>query len=284
MIPVVEQISSGRLVCPLTRARLERRGEGWATLDGSRVYPDVRGVPILLSDREQWREFRDAQDSAPAGAKRLIHRVLAIGGDHRTVASMAAFRIAIADQPPGSLCISVGGGPARAHASLVNVNIGPFPGVDVVGDAHHLPYADGSVDAIFCEAVLEHLERPDAAVAEMRRVLRRGGQVFAATPFLQRYHGHPDHYQNFTLTGHRRLFERAGFNVLDCGTCVGPTYALTMLGGDYLREFVPTRALSRLAWALFGIASVPLRYIDRVLPAEAAHVLASTTYVRAVVP
>lgn len=293
MIPIDEQVATGWLVCPVTRSRLIRRGDGWATLDGARAYPGVGGVPILLPDPQQWREFRGASDSAihgdsgipaPAGAKRFLHRVLAAGGDHRTEASKEAFRLAIVEQPPGSLCVSVGGGPARAHPSLVNLNIGPFPGVDVVADAHHLPYADGSVDAVFCEAVLEHLELPDVAVGEMRRVLRSGGQVFAATPFLQRYHGHPNHYQNFTLTGHRRLFERAGFDVQEAGTCVGPTYALTMLGGDYLREFVPTRIASRMSWALFGLASVPLRFLDRVLPAASAHILASSTFVRARVP
>lgn len=293
LMPVAEQVATGRLVCPVTRGRLVRRADGWATLDGARTYPGVRGVPILLSDPQQWREFREVEDSAvharsgfsvPAGAKRLLHRALAAGGDHRTEASKEAFRLAIVEQPEGSLCVSVGGGPARAHPRLVNVNIGPFPGVDVVGDAHHLPYADGSVDAIFCEAVLEHLERADVAVAEMRRVLRSGGQVFAATPFLQHYHGHPDHYQNFTLTGHRRLFERAGFDVQESGTCVGPTYALTTLAADYLRAFVPTRVLSRMCWALFGLASVPARFIDRVLPLAGSHVLASSTFVRAIVP
>ena len=63
----------------------------------------------------------------------------------------------------------------REHPSLVNVNIGPFPNVDVVADAHHLPYADASVDAIFCEAVLEHLAQPHEAVKEMFRVLPARG-------------------------------------------------------------------------------------------------------------
>jgi predicted SAM-dependent methyltransferase len=35
---------------------------------------------------------------------------------------------------------------------------GPFANVDVVADAYALPYATGSVDAVHCEAVLEHLE------------------------------------------------------------------------------------------------------------------------------
>jgi ubiquinone/menaquinone biosynthesis C-methylase UbiE len=76
------------------------------------------------------------------------------------------------------------------------------------------------VAGLHCEAVLEHLEFPDVAVGEMFRVLRPGGLVFAATPFLQSYHGYPDHFQNFTLHGHQRLFERAGFSILQSGTCV----------------------------------------------------------------
>ena len=109
------------------------------------------------------------------------------------------------------------------------MNIGLFANVDVVADGYRLPYCDESVDACHCEAVLEHLEDPARAVAEMFRVLRPGGSVFAATPFLQVFHAYPDHFQNFTVEGHRRLFERAGFTVLSAGPCVGPTFAIADL-------------------------------------------------------
>jgi len=52
----------------------------------------------------------------------------------------------------------------------------------VMGDAHHLPFADGTVDAVHVERVLMHLEDPDAAIREMRRVTRPGGWVVAAEP------------------------------------------------------------------------------------------------------
>ena len=52
----------------------------------------------------------------------------------------------------------------------------------VAGDAHNLPFPDASFDAVHVERVLMHLEDPDAAIREMRRVTRPGGRVVAAEP------------------------------------------------------------------------------------------------------
>ncbi len=125
--------------------------------------------------------------------------------------------------------------------------------------------------------------RPEAAVREMMRVLGPGGQVFAATPFLQVYHSYPDHYQNFTLTGHGKLFERAGFEIEDSGVCMGPTFALLDVMANYCREYVPTRVLSRGAFYLLRLCAFVLAPLDRWLNSRAnAHVVASSTFVHAV--
>ena len=47
----------------------------------------------------------------------------------------------------------------------------------VVGDAHALPIASASLDAVVCECSLSTFDRPEQALAEMRRVLRPGGVV-----------------------------------------------------------------------------------------------------------
>ena len=171
------------------------------------------------------------------------------------------------------------------HQRLININLEPFENVHIVGTAYELPLACDSVDAVYCEAVLEHLEHPDRAVAEMLRVLVPGGQVFAATPFVQVYHAYPDHFQNFTLSGHRRLFERTGFSVLDAGPCVGPTFAAIDILANYCREFLPTRLISRGAFYTLRLLALPFRLVDkRLLRSSNAHLVASSTFVHASKP
>lgn len=53
-----------------------------------------------------------------------------------------------------------------------------------VGDAEHLPYGDSMFDVIICNASFHHYTSPEAAVSEMRRVLRQGGSVILGDPTL----------------------------------------------------------------------------------------------------
>ena len=118
----------------------------------------------------------------------------------------------------------MGGGPFRVHPKIINLNVEKFDNVDLLADAHNLPLDTPSIDAVHCEAVYEHLDHPDKAAAEMFRVMKPGGLAYVCTPFMQGFHGYPSHFQNFTHIGHKTLFERAGFKVLEHGPCVGPTW------------------------------------------------------------
>ena len=51
-----------------------------------------------------------------------------------------------------------------------------------VASADALPFADASFDGCWADRVLQHLEQPGAALAEMARVTRRGGRVVVADP------------------------------------------------------------------------------------------------------
>jgi ubiquinone/menaquinone biosynthesis C-methylase UbiE len=65
-------------------------------------------------------------------------------------------------------------------------------------DATCLPFADGTFDICLCENALEHIPRPDLAIAEMARVLRANGHVFAVfPPWRGPFSGHLKFFTSF---------------------------------------------------------------------------------------
>ena len=71
---------------------------------------------------------------------------------------------------------------------------------------------DNSFHLVICTEVLEHVANPFAAVAEINRMLKPGGQAYVTTPFNFRIHGPlPDNWR-FTEHGLRQLF--SGMEIL----------------------------------------------------------------------
>jgi ubiquinone/menaquinone biosynthesis C-methylase UbiE len=81
------------------------------------------------------------------------------------------------------------------------------------GDCGVLPFRDEVFDAIVAKDVLEHLVKPWLIVAEMHRVLRKGGRVIASVPMARASAVWDDytHVRGFTRAALRALFEDHGF-------------------------------------------------------------------------
>lgn len=79
--------------------------------------------------------------------------------------------------------------------------------VDLVADAHDLPFEDEAFDQVVAIEVLEHLKNPGQAVQEIARVLKPGGEIVVSIPFMFRVHGDPHDYQRLTSSGLQKLFE-----------------------------------------------------------------------------
>ncbi len=191
---IKKQIELGLLVCPKTKLRLSISDDNqWLeNADKTARYKYLDGIiPVLLIDPRWAEEYANDSEKMikeyyinSKKGKSLLRRIKSkVTQDYRTESSKKGFRGLFYDLPSDALCLSVGGGPTRAHPRLTNVNIGPFPNVDIVADAHCLPYSEGSVDAIHSEAVFEHLYNPVKAAEEIYRVLKPGKRAYICTPF-----------------------------------------------------------------------------------------------------
>ena len=94
------------------------------------------------------------------------------------------------------------------------------PGLEIhQGDLYALPFEDGEFDLVLALEVLEHLEDPAAAVAEMRRVSARAvavtvplepffrGGNLARGRYVERLGSTPGHLNTWGPVGLRRLLD-----------------------------------------------------------------------------
>lgn len=101
--------------------------------------------------------------------------------------------------PPGRL-LDIGGGSAHFkdyRPEVVSLDILPFPGIDIVADAHDMPLEDGAFSGVVMLDVLHHLQRPVVFLREASRVLRPGGRLAMIEPAMsivaRQFYSHFDH-------------------------------------------------------------------------------------------
>jgi len=109
----------------------------------------------------------------------------------------------------------------------IGLDVNKGRGVDVVADAHDLPFEDGKFDIILCTEVLEHLHSPHVAISEMKRVLKVGGKLILTTRFIFPIHDAPGDYFRYTKYGLRYLFK--DWNVISLVEEVGTKDAFAVL-------------------------------------------------------
>src|SRR3989344_1674775 len=167
--------------------------------------------------------------------------------------------------PANALVAEIGSGDRRLGKEVVNVDIYPWPEVDVVADAHDLPFADNSLDGLVSTWNIEHLIEPTKAVAEMLRVLRPDGVVFLSTNFVYPYHSSPADYYRWTKEGLLHLL--SGFETLEIKMTIGPTSALLAVFQEWLAVLLSfgNRRLKDIWWLLIILITFPLKIFDLLL-------------------
>lgn len=247
-----------------------------------RSYSSVHGVPVLI---DFGRSILDEETFGRQEGESPIDRVspessrVRSARDRNSVAERHVGQM-LKELEPGSRVLAVGGATVgkgtealyESGLTVIGTDIYHSEHVQVLADAHQIPFADGTFDAVIVQAVLEHVLDPNLVVAEIWRVLKPEGLVYAETPFLQQVHEGAYDFTRFTDSGHRWLFRR--FELIDSGTVAGPGLALQW-SVDYL---IRSLFRSRSAGIRSRRLTVPLRWLDNRVDAAFAVDAASCVF------
>jgi SAM-dependent methyltransferase len=155
------------------------------------------------------------------------------------------------------------GGAGRVVDGYINLDLFAMPGVDVAADAEQLPFPSGVFQRIECDAVLEHVRRPEQVMREIERVLAPGAYAHVVTPFCHPFHEYPKDYRRFTLDGLKQM--AGAMEVIDEGWRTGPTATLLIFVIEYVKLLVPLRAWRIVSHGVLGWLLFPLRYLHLAL-------------------
>lgn len=96
------------------------------------------------------------------------------------------YQMILANLAPGKV-VEIGGGSGNFKESCpraLSGDIVPTPWIDLVLDAHHLPFKNNSVQNLVLFDVLHHLENPFLFLKESERVLITKGRLILMEPYI----------------------------------------------------------------------------------------------------
>lgn len=207
------------------------------------VYPVRGGVPVLLPESMQEPGVGNVSADDPVSRHPYSPTALEIIEKHTD----------------GWVLDLGAGGKHQRWDNVVQIDIFRFPMTDVVCTADRLPFRDNAFKAVISQAVFEHLQYPEWAAAEIRRVLQPGGIVKIDTAFLQPEHGYPHHFYNATETGLRHWFRDFDIQWSGIESYQHPKWSLSWFLGIYLDRLEPAQRIYLQQTSLGDVLAALLR-------------------------
>jgi glycosyltransferase involved in cell wall biosynthesis len=141
-------------------------------------------------------------------------------------------------------------------------------------DAARREIRGDAIDTIVCCNVLEHIEKDEETLADMRALLEPGGRLALLVPALQRLYGtldeHLGHFRRYEKEDLEGKLARSGFELEDCRFVNRPGVFGWWLNGRLLRR----RVLPRAQLRAFGLLLPLLRSDEKSPPSYGMSLLA----------
>ena len=157
--------------------------------------------------------------------------------------------------PEGAI-LDIGGGTAHVkefRPDVISADILGFPGIDVVADAHELPFRNECFAGVVMLDVLHHLERPIEFLREAARVLKPGGRLAMIEPamtttarmFYDYFHGEPvdmhaDPFAPVAINPERDAF--------DANQAIPTLLFASAAARQHLEQTIPTLRVRYVNW------------------------------------
>ena|SRR3989338_1338486 len=257
---------SGAIVCPKCRKALSKESDTFVCSANHGPYPYKSGIPFLIHKmfyRSQEQEHREGINWLKSFLKqspRLYYGIwqifcpvlMAQNGPKKIFSFL----------PAAPLIADIGSGPHRWHPDCINLDVYPFPEVDIVADAAYLPFADNTFDAVVSESLLEHVADPVAVANEIWRIAKPGGIIYVSAPFLTPYHASPDDFTRWTVSGLKKLFPSS--EIVSAGVRSGPWSALLVFLAYWLGVIAALGSQKRAPFFAFVFMLIlgPLKILD----------------------
>jgi SAM-dependent methyltransferase len=265
------------LYCPKTGDKLHQVDYKLVTdsIEKYAEYSIIKDCPIVidfdrsvLSPDDLSRPFfaveRKSHDGFLAFLRKLVSPTL-----DSTTKNIQQFGDLLLETHDNPQILVVGGGTvgqsmdalyANPRISIVAFDIYSSPQVQFVADGHQIPLLDQSFDAVIIQAVLEHVLEPVVVVAEIHRVLKDQGIVYAETPFMQHVHEGAYDFTRYTESGHRYLFK--DFELIKSGVSAGAGTQLLWSIDNFFRGLFRSKNLGQF----IKLSFFWLQYFDKLIP------------------
>lgn len=225
------------------------------------IYPLLDGVPILLSSRsplacrsiEEWHREKTRDDNVSKYRRR---RLLPPTTPYNL--AKPHFKKVVQCVGDSDLALNLASGRTQNFGpSWINVDLMPSANVNIIADAHFLPFADDTFKAVVCTNGLEYFTWPSKAAGEMVRVLAPGGMLYVNTAFVLPYCQDRFRFHGSALV---ELFH--DLEIFGPYATAGPVRTIARLAEQTARALLPWKTASfALAW-LVSWCLHPLKFLD----------------------